>query len=168
MNRAEQPGREPEDRKPGDRLSRLSQAMLRINESLDFDTVLQEVVDGARDLTGSRYGAITVLGEAGQKLDFIVSGLTREEHRGLWEMPQGLGFRVSQWVDDTPVARQHHRLPQRVGRGGGPAAADRASPHGPSEPYVQGDLTIDYAQRLVSVAGEPVGHWRVSAVMTTP
>ena len=26
----------------------------------------------------------------------------------------------------------------------------------PSEPYVRGDLTIDYAQRLVSVAGEPV------------
>ena len=26
----------------------------------------------------------------------------------------------------------------------------------PSEPYVRGDLTIDYAQRLVSVAGNPV------------
>ena len=26
----------------------------------------------------------------------------------------------------------------------------------PSEPYVRGDLTIDYTQRLVSVAGEPV------------
>ena len=75
-----------------ERLSRLSQAGLRINESLDLDTVLQEVVDNARVLTGSRYGAITVLGEAGQAPDFIVSGLTREEHRGLWEMPQGLGF----------------------------------------------------------------------------
>ena len=75
-----------------ERLSRLSEASLRINESLDFDTVLQEVVDGARALTGSRYGAITVLGEAGQRPDFIVSGLTREEHQGLWEMPQGLGL----------------------------------------------------------------------------
>ena len=70
----------------------MSEASLRINESLDFDTVLQEVVDSARTLTGSRYGAITVLGEAGQQPDFIVSGLTREEHQGLWEMPQGLGF----------------------------------------------------------------------------
>ena len=75
-----------------ERLSRLSEASLRINESLDFDTVLQDVVDSARDLTGSRYGAITVLGEAGQAPDFIVSGLSREEHQGLWEMPQGLGF----------------------------------------------------------------------------
>ena len=90
MSRAEQP--EPKRRAPGDRLSRMSKAMLRINESLDFDTVLQEVVDSARALTGARYGAITVLGEAGQQPDFIVSGLTREEHQGLWEMPQGLGF----------------------------------------------------------------------------
>ena len=75
-----------------ERLSRLSQASRRINESLNFDTVLQEVVDSARALTGSRYGAITVLGDAGQQPDFIVSGLTPEEHQGLWEMPQGLGF----------------------------------------------------------------------------
>ena len=75
-----------------ERLSRLSQASRRINESLDLDTVLQDVVDSARELTGARYGAITVPGEAGHQPDFIVSGLTREEHRGLWEMPQGLGF----------------------------------------------------------------------------
>ena len=75
-----------------ERLSRLSEASLRITDSLDFDTVLQEVVDSARALTGSRYGAITVLGEAGQKPHFIVSGLTGEEHQGLWDMPEGLGF----------------------------------------------------------------------------
>ena len=75
-----------------DRLSRLSQASLRINESLDFDTVLQEVVDSARALTASRYAAITVLSEAGQLSDFIVSGLTREQHQGLWDMPEGQGF----------------------------------------------------------------------------
>ncbi len=75
-----------------DRLSRLSEASLRITGDLDFDTVLQEVVDGARSLTSSRYGAITVLGDAGQTPDFIVSGLTREEHQGLWDMSEGLGF----------------------------------------------------------------------------
>ena len=36
------------------RLVRLGEASLRINESLDFDTVLQEVVDSARSLTSSR------------------------------------------------------------------------------------------------------------------
>ena len=34
-----------------DRLSRLSEACLRITGDLDFDTVLQDVVDGARSLT---------------------------------------------------------------------------------------------------------------------
>ncbi len=75
-----------------ERLSRLSRASLRITESLDFDTVLQEVVDSARVLTASRYAAITVLDKAGHLSDFIVSGLTSEEHQGLWDMPEGLGF----------------------------------------------------------------------------
>ena len=74
------------------RLSRLSEASLRINESLDFDTVLQDVVDSARALTGSRYGAITIPGEDLRNPRFFASGLTAEEHRGLWDMPDGLGF----------------------------------------------------------------------------
>ena len=75
-----------------ERLSRLSGASLRINESLDYDTVLQEVVDSARALTASRYAAITVLDEAGQQPSLISSGLTREEYQGLWDMPEGLDF----------------------------------------------------------------------------
>ena len=75
-----------------ERLSRLSEAGLRINESLDFDTVLQEVVDSARALTASRYGAITIPGEVFRRPTFIASGLTEEEHQGFWDMPQGLGF----------------------------------------------------------------------------
>ena len=75
-----------------DRLSRLSQASLRINESLDFDNVLQEVVDSARALTGSRYGALTVHGGDDELPDFIVSGMGPQEHQGLWDMPQGRRF----------------------------------------------------------------------------
>ena len=36
---------------PGDRLSRLSQASLHTNESLDIDTALQAVMNSARSLT---------------------------------------------------------------------------------------------------------------------
>ena len=56
------------DRRIGEleeRLSRLSEASLRINESLDFDTVLQKVLDSARALTGARYGVIATMDEAG-------------------------------------------------------------------------------------------------------
>ena len=75
-----------------ERLSLLSEASLRVNESLDFDTVLQEVVDSARTLTASRYGGITIPGEVLQRPTFITSGLTEEEHQGFWDMPEGLGF----------------------------------------------------------------------------
>ncbi len=73
------------------RLSRLSQASLRINESLDFDTVLQGVLDSARSLTGARYGVMTLLDEDGQVQDFLSSGLTEGESERLWQMPEGLG-----------------------------------------------------------------------------
>ena len=75
-----------------DRLSRLSQASLRINESLDFDTVLQRVLDSACSLTGARYGVITLLDESGQVQDFVYSGLTPEESRQFAEFPDGMLF----------------------------------------------------------------------------
>ena len=62
-----------------DRLSRLSQASLRINESLEFDTVLQGVLDSARSLTAARYGVITLLDDSGGIPDFLSSGMTGEE-----------------------------------------------------------------------------------------
>ena len=83
-------GREREP--PGDRLSRLSEASLRINESLDLDSVLQGVLDSARSLTGARYALITTLDASGQVEDFLVSGLTAGEAQRLWEMPGGHRF----------------------------------------------------------------------------
>ena len=72
-----------------DRLSRLSEASLRINESLDLDTVLQGVLDSARSLTGARYGVITLLDDSGEVRDFLSSGMTAEEARQLWDLPGG-------------------------------------------------------------------------------
>ncbi len=65
------------------RLTRLSEASLRINESLDFDTVLQGVLDSARHLTAARYGVMTLLGDGGQVRDFLSSGLTAAEAKQL-------------------------------------------------------------------------------------
>ena len=73
-----------------ERLSRLSEASLRINESLDFDQVLQGALDSARSLTGARYGVMTLLDDGGQVQDFLSSGLSAEESQRLWLMPQGL------------------------------------------------------------------------------
>lgn len=75
-----------------DRLSKLSEANLRINESLDFDNVLHEVLKSARLLTDAHYGVITVLDKAGQVEEFLSSGLTSEENERLWVLPEGQRF----------------------------------------------------------------------------
>ena len=62
-----------------EQLSRLSDASLRIDESLDLDDVLQGVLDSARILTGARYGVITTLDDQGGIEDLRVSGLSVEE-----------------------------------------------------------------------------------------
>ncbi|MYC05632.1 MAG: response regulator [Chloroflexi bacterium] len=75
-----------------DRLSRLRDASLRISESLDMDTVLQEVLDSARELTEGRYGAIVLLDDTGMIEDFLSSGLSVEEANGMWSMPDAIRF----------------------------------------------------------------------------
>ena len=74
------------------RLSGLSEASLRITESLDLDTILQGVIDGARSLTGARYGALLILDDAGSMQDLVTSGMTPEERRRLGALPKGLGL----------------------------------------------------------------------------
>ena len=74
------------------RLSRLTEASLRINQSLDFDEVLQGVLDSARSLTGASYGAFVLLDDFGGIEDFLSSGLTAKESQGMWDLPDGIRF----------------------------------------------------------------------------
>ena len=62
-----------------ERVSRLSAAVLRVNSSLDLETVLRAAVDGARGLTGARLGMIATVDEAGTPDGFVESGFTPEE-----------------------------------------------------------------------------------------
>ena len=48
-----------------DRISRLSAAVLRVSASLDLNTVLHEIVESARALTGARVGALTTVDDSG-------------------------------------------------------------------------------------------------------
>ena len=81
-----------ENEKLRERLALMSQASLRINESLDFDTVLQEVLDSARSLTGASYGAITLFDDSGSLLNLLFSGVTELEAQLFQELPEGLRF----------------------------------------------------------------------------
>ena len=82
------------------RISALSAASLRISASLDLETVLNEVVESARALTGARYGAIATIDEAGVPQDFVTSGFTAEEHRNMEEWPDGP--RLFEFFRDLP------------------------------------------------------------------
>ena len=88
----ESEGRRGQTAAHDDRLSRMSEASVRINESLDLDEVLRGVVDSARSLTDARYGLITTSNDAGQVQDYVVSGLRAEEAERLWAMEGGLEF----------------------------------------------------------------------------
>ena len=70
-----------------DRLGRLGEACLRVSESLEVNTVLKEVVDNARVLTGSDYGMITVDDGRGRVLDCVTSGITAQERQLLLDFP---------------------------------------------------------------------------------
>ena len=60
------------------RLAALSAASLRSSASLDLETVLTEVVESARTLTGARFGAIATIDETGDAPGLRHLGL----HRG--------------------------------------------------------------------------------------
>ena len=75
-----------------ERLSRLGEASLRISESLDLNTVLREVVESARDLTGAGCSGIATMDGSGQLQDFVTSGLSPEEHQRFLDLPHGPGL----------------------------------------------------------------------------
>ena len=82
------------------RTATLNVAILRINASLDLDTVLHEAVDTTRALTAARYGIIVTIDEAGEVRDFVTSNFTDEEKRRFIEWPDRARF--SAHVRDLP------------------------------------------------------------------
>ena len=95
-----------------ERISMLSAAILRISASLDLDTVLREVVDSARALTGARYGMIATLDEGGAIEEFIAPGLSADERRHMAEWPPGQRF--FEHLRDLPGALRLADLPAYI------------------------------------------------------
>ncbi len=90
MNRIERLEQEVETLR--DRLARLTEASHRINDSLDFESVLQGVLDSARLLTKAKFGVITLINETGEIQDFLASGMTQEESQNMWDWQEGIGL----------------------------------------------------------------------------
>ena len=189
----------PDDSTPPEKghLSALGAAMLRISASLDLETVLHEVVDSARALTGARYGAIATIDETLRYVrdaldDAGYAPLVTGDHRELSHiletekpalvlldliLPGADGIALMETVPelaDLPVIFiSGYGRDETIARALEAGADDYIiKPFSPTEltariraalrrradpePFVLGELVIDYDRRRVSVAGNDV------------
>jgi signal transduction histidine kinase len=70
----------------------LHEAALGIHGDLALETVLQRVVDRARQLVDARYGAISVINERHRIESFVTSGISAEERALIGPPPVGHGL----------------------------------------------------------------------------
>lgn len=82
-----------------ERMARQNRELLALHEAglgilgeHHLETVLQQVVDRARDLIGARYGALSLLHAAGGIESFLVSGISPQERALLGPPPTGHGI----------------------------------------------------------------------------
>lgn len=85
--------REAEVKRRSQQLAALHDAAIALTTELDLSTVLQKVVDLARELGGGQYGALGVLGNDGKYIEqFITSGISEEQRARLGPPPRGHGL----------------------------------------------------------------------------
>jgi signal transduction histidine kinase len=75
-----------------DRKDMLLEAGLTLASELSLPIVLQRIVDVAAQVTDSRYGALGVIGDGGQLVEFITTGLSVRQRRAIGELPRGRGI----------------------------------------------------------------------------
>ena len=75
-----------------DRKDVLLEAGLALASELSLPVVLQRIVDLAAEVTDARYGALGVIGESGDLVDFITTGISAKERRAIGELPHGRGI----------------------------------------------------------------------------
>lgn len=70
----------------------LRSAGLDIASELSLEAVLQKVVEGARNLVGTRYGALSVIDDSGQIETFLTSGISQDLGQKIGPPPTGKGL----------------------------------------------------------------------------
>ena len=75
-----------------DTLYALDRATRAIAGELDIERVLQQIVDSVRDLVGSKYAALGIVGDDGRIQRFITSGISTEHRMLIGALPSGYGL----------------------------------------------------------------------------
>ncbi|HYA67858.1 MAG TPA: hypothetical protein VED63_03905, partial [Acidimicrobiales bacterium] len=85
-------------------LRRLLDAVMSVASDLDLATVLQRIIEAARELAGARYGALGVLDPTRTYLaEFITVGLDDQERARIGELPKGHGILGLLIADPRPI-----------------------------------------------------------------
>jgi signal transduction histidine kinase len=75
-----------------DRLTRLIEVGRGLMSELDLETLLQRILEVARELTGARYAALGILDERREELErFLTLGIDEAERRAIGDLPRGRG-----------------------------------------------------------------------------
>ncbi len=75
-----------------DRLVALHRASLELVSDLSLETVLERIVTLAREQSGARYAALGVVNDAGDLVQFIPIGMTKQEIERIPHPPIGRGL----------------------------------------------------------------------------
>jgi len=78
--------------RPQDRKDVLLEAGLTLASELSLPIVLQRIVDVAAQVTDARYGALGVIGESGELVDFITAGISAKQRQAIGALPRGRGI----------------------------------------------------------------------------
>jgi signal transduction histidine kinase len=77
--------------RPADRKDVLLEAGLTLASELSLPIVLQRIVDLAAQVTDARFGALGVIGDGGELVEFITTGVSAKQRRAIGPLPRGLG-----------------------------------------------------------------------------
>ncbi|MFZ0493741.1 MAG: GAF domain-containing sensor histidine kinase [Acidimicrobiia bacterium] len=98
---------------PASRLSDLIGAAARVTGQTELTTVLETVVATAMDLTGAPYGALGVVSENGQLIQFVHQGVPEEVAELIGRPPEGRGLLGAVTWQPSPIrldeAQSHPR-----------------------------------------------------------
>ena len=86
------------------RLRRLLDVGRSLISELEPETVLQRLLEVARELTGARYAAIGVMDDRRQGLErFLTAGIDEDTHRQIGDLPRGRGVLGALISDPRPL-----------------------------------------------------------------
>jgi signal transduction histidine kinase len=77
---------------PQDRKDMLLEAGLTLASELSLPIVLQRIVDVAAQVTDARYGALGLIGDRDELVEFITTGLSVRQRRAIGPLPRGRGI----------------------------------------------------------------------------